>query len=675
MMITGRGQNGLRWYCFGALLQIITVTLGIIAGYFLGQPAGKPAAVEAPTTTEVPLIEPSGGGQTAAVQAEADVEIPFDELGVKIEHAICEPGLALREQALFRIRRGMRLADLPRALELLATNRAPEVAAIRVYLAGRWAEFDPLAAFSWAHGLSKSPLRDKLLTSVLAEWTVSDPIGALREVNALPSDQEKEAAWAAVLDTMAAQDPQRAMGQLDRLDTSAKRDLQALILHHWAAKAPAAAAAAAGKTEGVQTSVYADIASQWATRDAYAAIGWAKTLAPALVHDAAVEGLVTAWAAYDPARAAAFALSQPPRDIRGRLLDSVAGQWALADPQSAAVWAHDLSVESERGRASARIAAVWADADPQAATRYALQSLKGQCQLEALDSVGAVWVKRDPEGAIEWELSLPMSVRAEVASHTIKLLSKEDPESVANLVMSLNTKDQSSFTEDLAADWARQDLQGAIAWLHQLSPGSMRDSALAGLLGEWARNDPQQASDYILRDSSIRIDSVFSFASAWGQDRPEEAVKWAESLPDGSRKNFVLRSLAQGWASVSPAEAAVYAVQIPDIPTKEAAVTGIAGQWADTDPGSAASWVESFPDGNLRRKAIVNVAKSWASQDAADAVAWCQSVCDVTQLGSDVNILLSYWFNQDPERAQAWLQNSPLPESTKMPWLRRRSGQ
>ena len=670
-MTIGISKHKIRlWHrtCIAAA-PIVGIALGIMAGIDLRHPESKPVLID-PTDSHNNLRNESiTSPRKSLVYSEVDLR----DLPAQINSALQERGPATRERALFLTRLGVRRADVPGALAVLITNYSPDVSSLKAYLAGEWVQSAPWSAFSWLQSLTEPSLRDECLRIVMAEWAITNSSEAIRSVNALNSADERDDALATIFDTLAAQNPEHAMELLKLSNRLTNQALECVVLKRWARTDPVGASDAAVKIEGLDPSIYIDVASRWVMKDPQSCLKWAETLPSLESRKSAFEGLVKAWAMCRPEEAADFIVGRFTPKERGHLIDLLFSQWAPVDPERALVWAGNLELGPERERATQQVFALWAQEHPEDAAKYALTLVSGQQQMPALGVAAAYWALQDPEDAVIWERSLPTAIRAQIANRTLEPLIRMDPASAANLISSLEPNDQAAFIQDVAAAWAQQDLSSSISWLKQLQSGAARDLALNGLLSEWATEDPLSVCDYLQKTLSApdKDDVALGFASMWARSHAQEALRWAESLPEGSRRNMTLLGLVQGWASESPDQAAIYAAQIPDVSTRNAAVTGIAGSWAVSDPEAAANWVGTLPDATLRSAAIAKVAKSWAQQDAAAAVAWAQSLCDVNQIGSDLNWILRDWFDQDPPSARNWLQNAQLPEAIKSHWLRR----
>jgi len=673
------------------------LALGVLAGH---RPAGTFAPAPSGDVTEVPLSSPapSDAAPPSPRQPQHAAELTFEETASQLELALAEARPARRQEALFRIRRAVLLADIPRVLALLTKRQQFGVVTLAGHLAGRWSEVDPQAALAYVAALPPSCVRNEALRTILGEWTVSDPAACVKWVDALPPGKEKDAHSVTVFYSMAAQDPRRALALATSLrGIQAKPQLYATILRRWAESNPPAAARAAVKLEGLPGDLWGELAYLWAWSVPEAAVNWVDHLPSPQDRLSALRRLVSAWANHHPGVAAAFAVSREAAGNHPGLLEPVLAQWVALDPAAALRWASNLAAGPVRDRALATALRDWAEADPRAALRQAIDEAVDRAHPDILGEIGARWAEADPEAALLWVKAQSVSVQrgfgaalflASPADGWLRLgaaafpgrkppelsaFVSDDPGQAAELVNWLDPAVQGSLAWCLAGAWGRQDLAGALDWAKALPNGQNKDLAFGGLVREWARDDPQAAADYALKampSAGSRRVLLPAIIGAWGAASPTEAAAWLEKVDDPQAGAQMLPSLLTGWCSFSPAEAATYAAGMPEGPDQKRAVAVVAGAWAAADPEAAGDWVGSFPAGDVRRGAVSSVAQAWALQDGAAAAGWILSLGDSDDLRQTLVSALNLWVARQGDTARAWIQNSQLPEAVTRQFLR-----
>jgi hypothetical protein len=99
-----------------------------------------------------------------------------------------------------------------------------------------------------------------------------------------------------------------------------------------------------------------------------------------------------------------------------------------------------------------------------------------------------------------------------------------------------------------------------------------------------------------------------NMAQQWaGQDLPA-ASAWALAKPAGEQRDRLLQRIAIAESSANPADAArLISEQMSPGSTQNEAAISVVYQWAQKDAPAAMAWAESFPPGDLRDRAIKEV--------------------------------------------------------------------
>src|SRR6202043_881623 len=75
----------------------------------------------------------------------------------------------------------------------------------------------------------------------------------------------------------------------------------------------------------------------------------------------------------------------------------------------------------------------------------------------------------------------------------------------------------------------------------------------------------------------------------------QNAIAWAQKLPDGSGKQNALISIVSQWTDSDPQAAANFALRLSDVPGSKNLLENISRQWARVDVQAAIAWVSSLP--------------------------------------------------------------------------------
>lgn len=118
----------------------------------------------------------------------------------------------------------------------------------------------------------------------------------------------------------------------------------------------------------------------------------------------------------------------------------------------------------------------------------------------------------------------------------------------------------------------------------------------------------------------------------------EEALDWAEDLPQGLQRQIAINEVCLGIAAEAPRAAADLASsRLPAESEFEDTFAEIDVQWAVQEPLEAADWAARFPVGTMRTKSLASVIRVW---DPVQAEAWASSLPE-SPLRSEVLSLLA----------------------------------
>ena len=99
-----------------------------------------------------------------------------------------------------------------------------------------------------------------------------------------------------------------------------------------------------------------------------------------------------------------------------------------------------------------------------------------------------------------------------------------------------------------------------------------------------------------------------NMAQQWASQDMQAASSWALAKPAGEQRDRSLQRIAIAESAANPADAArLISEQMSPGPTQNAAAISVVYQWAQTDAAAAQAWAESFPSGDLRDRAIKEV--------------------------------------------------------------------
>lgn len=212
--------------------------------------------------------------------------------------------------------------------------------------------------------------------------------------------------------------------------------------------------------------------------------------------------------------------------------------------------------------------------------------------------------------------------------------------------------------QTVAENWALSDADAALAWMDQQPNGMIKERQLNGIMQGWTKTDLPAAADYarVHLDGSITREShVALAANRFAQDDPSAALRYIDSLPDGTAKRQAEQMAAIKWAYNDPAAAAAWVSSLP--PERQGAATGVASMWATQDPAAAGKWVSTLPL-SVRDSALTAYSASLASTDPVAALDWTGAIQSPEIRAATVDRLLEEWLVRDPDVASSWVRNN-----------------
>lgn len=188
------------------------------------------------------------------------------------------------------------------------------------------------------------------------------------------------------------------------------------------------------------------------------------------------------WMEQDVSAAMGWVQQQPQKKTveKNLLLDAVS-IWAWKNPVAAAQWVEQLPRGEERNAACARVASNWSAKAPSAAAAWSLQLPDADARGCAIPEVVAQWAHTDLAEAtrLVWELPEGKS-RNEAIVNVV--MNGRDPAQSAQWVQQLKLTDKNfkkMLIRKVTGYWAMLDPEDALQWAQKLPNDGSRESALS----------------------------------------------------------------------------------------------------------------------------------------------------------------------------------------------------
>lgn len=514
--------------------------------------------------------------------------------------------------------------------------------ALHGILAG-WAESDPVAAIRWAKNLDE---QDKwVINNIIAVWGQKDPGAASKWVLEMPEGEDRNQSLESLGQAWGGHDREGAMKWADGL-----KNLQEKI------------------------SFVGGVAFSYGMSEPEKSIRWAQELTEAKIKETSLTQAVRAWSYRDRPSAEKWLSGLPEGDLkkaaqeglqnRNRIIRRRIVPSAKTTPQKIILnfeTPEDLKrlmeapVNQAREDSIVQYVLKWFEQDKEKASQWVAAKLQGLVLARSAGAVARKWSQSDPIQAAEWVWQVP-PLWQDFLSSLASEWSVDLPEKIAPLVLKWpEGARRQVMLRGVCDAWAQKDPAAALAWTESLPQGETRKYARKGLVTGWTvKNDAecrtwaeqlpqatekQEALHYIMHglarknpvealkqmDSLTKKDSdppTYCLGKEWALFHPEDAAKWAKSLPEGSSKDRALEAVLRQWVYADAIQVADWAAQLPETPSREAALGAVMEKWVEQSCPKALAWADGQKGKKLREEALKGMLQAWLSLDPGEAKAW-----------------------------------------------------
>ena len=542
----------------------------------------------------------------------------------------------------------------------------------QIRILGQWMEQDHTAAANWiqAHVDDKGHRTD--ITGAIGMYAQEHPTEALKLAELLPPGSRRNTLLNQILPNCEDLGAIKAWGD-SQTDPKLKSMGQLAYARVLSQTDPAAAAASIaglkrlGNGGGFQGngdfSQAADqIFQRYSAADPVAAMQLATSLPDFEMRKMAVSAAVGGWSGADPAGAANYVSKLPANQDRSQLLQAVARNWAEQDPNALIDWLKQGNGQAVSKSAVAEMLTASAQFAPAQAAEYARSINAGASQLS---QIASMWSQNDPEAAFAWAASLPEGkTRDEIISQTLSTSMGADPEAAVELARKLGPdKLPASAAALIAGGLAEADIGEAQHYVDSLPEGETRDKALENMLQTWGRSNPEEAIAYAQKlpeGSSARTEGIATALGSLAERDPDAAFAFlakagAAELPEATSR--IISTVANN----DPGKASGWVSSLPDGPLKDDAGKQLTAAWASNDPNAAAEWLKTLPAGEFHDSMARDFALQAVNTEPQLAFAWALAFPDIQDNTSPLPNVASQWLQDDPTAATAAIRNSGLP--------------
>jgi hypothetical protein len=512
-------------------------------------------------------------------------------------------------------------------------------------LVARWADFDPVAAASYA--LQQPPLLsrppDPAIANSFEKWARRDEATALQQAAAIEDPAQQRAAVRGVIAPFMQRDPEAALTWMKSLPVAARdRDFYRAAFSAWGRKDPQAAAQGAldiGDPESRKVAL-AGVAARWVESSPNSATAWAASLPDATQRDSAQITIFERWAALDPQAAAGGAAPLLPRDANPpQFYYTIVDEMIERDARAALDFARNSADGAEGTRRWVSAISRTAFHDPITALAEAKKLPPGENQTEVFNEIIHYLPQEDSvDDAVKFAIrELPESpARENVVSTGLRTWAGVgDAEAAMNFATSQSNVTPSAVTQTFES-WTWNHPDAAMVWAQARPEGPEKKAFIGMALQGLARRVPEQAARLLSQSApQARLGMIGEIAANWSGSDPARTIAWASQLPSAEERTIAWQKLTENWSATHPVE--------------------------------AATWLKTLPAGVERDSAAATYARTVMGIDPDAAIAWAGSIANPAQRTDTLRKAYLHWRQFDPDAAHTWLETAPdFPEEAKL---------
>lgn len=326
--------------------------------------------------------------------------------------------------------------------------------------------------------------------------------------------------------------------------------------------------------------------------------------------------------------------------INERILASflLFGRWAEVDPTTAMAFTNTMGFTG--GFVRPTVLQSWASTDPASAAKYladnprefAMMGMmgggRGGMGMAPASIIAAEWAKQDPEGALAWAKGLGDD-KASATASIIGEIAKTDPEKAAEMLRTSGDTDDRGY-ELVAAQYGAKDFSAAQAWIRTL-PADQQDAALAAAIRGLSNNDPDGAALEVAR------------------------------MDAGDAKDDAVREVVDDLARLDPEAAGAFLLKQGSENAQRDAMRELMPTWVTQDSAAALAFANSLT-GTVRDQALQSYVFSNNSSDPKDIVKVAETIENKGDMERSMSMAVGRWMREDADSAKAYVQASTLLE-------------
>jgi hypothetical protein len=363
-------------------------------------------------------------------------------------------------------------------------------------------------------------------------------------------------------------------------------------------------------------------------------------------HSARIKNLLDFYSGLTPEQLAEEAKKLEGMPMSERIMASflLFGRWAEVDPTAA--MAHANTMGFAAGFVRPTILQSWASVDPENAAKYynenprefAMMGGPGPGGGNGASMIAAEWAKQDPQAALAWASSLPGADKNRAMTSVIREVAMNDPKKAAEMAGSMDPAERGDAYSSIARSYGAKNFGEAEIWVRSL-PADEQGRAMASAL------------------------------EGLSQTSPDLAWTKAQAMTDGDDKNRALRNVLENLSKQnSTAALKQLATLTPE--QQERSIGPVIQNLAATDNAAAFSHVQGLSQGPVRDRGIQELIQFDRKSEPSVLITLAETITDEGSRNRAVGMAAMRWMREDETAAKNYIQSSAsIPDNMKQRML------
>jgi hypothetical protein len=354
--------------------------------------------------------------------------------------------------------------------------------------------------------------------------------------------------------------------------------------------------------------------------------------------------------------------------LTGFLASALYSRWGELNPEAAKIALQDASKSGNpvfKFAGAAALAGGWMEKDPDAFIKWVTEKPEGEDRVSEemrrvmMDSALAGMANIDSATAEKLIAAAPKERRAwmimDMAEHNPNI----DPKDAAARALAEAGEDngqRSSIHWRLARNLADKDPQEAFKYAETL-PENERGNYYQAGFESWMKKDKAEAMKWITsQPENVQTNAVRGMRGEFDDMSYAETMKFAEQL-GGKASEEVWFSALNEKARDEPQAALEYLPNVPE-DRRHFSYNEIANEWTKKDPEAASEWIYDLEAGKEKDHAIQGMVQELKGKEPDSSTIWASTITDEGMRNRLVTESAKVWLRRDRDAATEWINNS-----------------